>query len=341
MRYRGIVYDVGTEFSHGRSTRTDFDPAVVRREIEIIRDDLHCNAIRVCGHDLARLGETAEYALAQGLTVWFSPILIDATQDETLRYLAEGSRVAEVLRRQNDDIVFVAGNELSFYMKGILPGEDVYSRIGSFISVRGQLRHLLSGRRWPGRALNAFLSRAVATVRGEFGGSITYGSGPWERADWRLFDIVGVNYYRDAGNAKKYRKGLARYYAHGKPVAITEFGCCTYEGADDRGAVGWAIVDTSKERQSVRGGFVRSEETQSRYLSELLTLFMEEPIDAAFVFQVASYNLPTSDDPAFDLDMASYGIVTVLPDARHGTRYPEMPWEPKLSFQAVADLYTG
>ncbi len=341
MRYRGIVYDVGTEFPNGRSTRTDLDPAVVRREIEIIRDDLHCNAIRVCGHDLARLRETAEYALAQGLTVWFSPILIDATQDETLRYLAEGSRVAEVLRRQNDDIVFVVGNELSFYMKGILPGEDVYSRIGSFISVRGQLRHLLSGRRWPGRALNAFLSRAVATVRGEFGGSITYGSGPWERADWRLFDIVGVNYYRDAGNAKTYRKGLARYCAHGKPVAVTEFGCCTYEGADDRGAVGWAIIDTSRERRSVRGGFVRSEETQSRYLSELLALFTEEPIDAAFVFQFASYNLPADDDPAFDLDMASYGIVTVLPDGRHGTRYPAMPWEPKLSFQAVADRYTG
>ena len=292
MRHRGIVYDVGTEFPNGRSTRTDFDPAVVRREIGIIGDDLHCTAVRVCGHDPARLGEAAGYALEQGLAVWFSPLLIDATQDETLRYLAECSRVAEELRRQYPGIVFVVGNELSFYMKGILPGEDVHSRIGSFISVRGQLRHLLSGRRWPGGALNAFLSRAVATVRSEFGGSITYGSGPWERADWRLFDIVGVNYYRDAGNAKTYRKGLARYYAHGKPVAVTEFGCCTYEGADDRGAVGWAIIDTSRERRSVRDGFARSEGTQSRYLSELLTLFMEEPIDAAFVFQFARLQPP-------------------------------------------------
>ncbi|HIH03019.1 MAG TPA: hypothetical protein HA263_03915 [Methanoregulaceae archaeon] len=226
-------------------------------------------------------------------------------------------------------------------MKGILPGDAEYARVRSFVSGRGPLRYFITWGRWPGSRLDPFLARAAATVRSKFGGRITCGSGPWEHVDWRQFDLVSVNNYRDAGNTRTYRRGLARHYAHGKPVAITEFGCCTYQGTDEKGAAGWAIVDTSRERRSVRGGFVRSEETQSRYLSELLTLFMEEPIDAAFVFQVASYSFPTSDDPAFDLDMASYGIVTVQPDARHGTRYPEMPWEPKLSFQAVADRYTG
>ncbi len=190
-----------------------------------------------------------------------------------------------------------------------------------------------------GRALNAFLSKAVASVPDRFGGRITYGSDPWETVDWGLFDIVSVNYYRDAGNAKTNRPGLARYYAHSKPVAVTEFGCCTYEGADRKGAAGWNIVDTSGDRRSIRGRFVRSEETQSRYLSELLTLFMEEPIEAAFVFQFASDNLPADDDPGSDLDLASYGIVKVLPEGREGTRYPGMPWEPKVSFQTVADLY--
>ncbi|MEN6343588.1 MAG: abortive infection protein [Methanospirillum sp.] len=340
MQYKGVVYDIGTEFSPGRSTRSSFDPTVVRREIEIIGSDLHCTAIRLCGGDLARLRETAEYALMQGLTVWFSPLLIDANPDETLRYLSECSRVAEELRRQYPEIVFVVGNELSFFMKGILPGDDEYARIRSFVSGRGLLRHLVTRGRWPGSKLNPFLSKAAATVRNEFDGRITYGSGPWEHVDWQLFDLVSVNYYRDAGNARKYRKGLAQYYTYGKPVAITEFGCCTYKGAGEKGAAGWNIIDTARARRSIRGRVVRSEETQSRYLSDLLSLFMREPIAAAFVFQFAGYNLPTDDDPEFDLDMASYGIVKVLPEGREGVCYPGMPWEPKLSFQTVADLYT-
>ncbi len=184
MRYKGIVYDVGTKFSYGRSTRSNFDPAVVRREIEIIRDDLHCTAIRVFGRDPVRLREAAEYALAQGLTVWFSPLLVDAAPDETLRYLAECSRTAEELRRQYPEIVFVVGNELSFFMKGLLPGDNEYARIRSFVSGRGLLRHFITRRRWPGSKLNPFLARAAETVRNEFGGPITYGSGPWELVDW-------------------------------------------------------------------------------------------------------------------------------------------------------------
>jgi hypothetical protein len=39
--------------------------------------------------------------------------------------------------------------------------------------------------------------------------------------------------------------------------------------------------------------------------------------------------------------MASYSIVKSYEDGRHGTTYPDMPWEPKESFQAVADYYAS
>ncbi len=91
VRYRGIVYDVGTEFANGRSTRTSLDPAVVHRELEIIRDDLHCTVIRSCGRGPVRLRETADYALRHGLAVLFSPFLVDVVLEKTLRYLAECS----------------------------------------------------------------------------------------------------------------------------------------------------------------------------------------------------------------------------------------------------------
>jgi len=339
MYYKGITYDVGTIFAGGRSTRDEFDPAVMCREIEIIKNDLHCNAVRVCGQDTARLKTTAEYALSQGLIVWFSPLLVEATEEETLTYLAECSEIAEELRQRFPHMLFVVGGELSFHMKGIVKGEDLYARIHNFASPRGLLWHMLTGGRWPGRRLNAFLAKTVAVVRKRFHGQVTYASGPWEKVDWQLFDLVSVNYYRNAQNAKRYRQGLQRYFKHGKLVAITEFGCCTYEGAEAKGATGWGIVDTSSIPRKIKDGFQRSEDTQAQYLRELLDIFRQEPVEGSFVFNFAVYNLPTDENPTFDLDMASYGVVKVLPAGEKGITYPDMRWEPKKAFQIVAEQY--
>ena len=99
-----------------------------------------------------------------------------------------------------------------------------------------------------------------------------------------------------AQNAKWYRQGLQQYGKHGKPVAITEFGCCTYQRAEAKGAAGWGIIDTSSTRRTVKEGFRRSEDTQAQYLGELLDLFQQEPIEGSFVFNFASYNLPSDED---------------------------------------------
>ncbi len=39
------------------------------------------------------------------------------------------------------------------------------------------------------------------------------------------------------------------------------------------------------------------------------------------------------------LDMASYGLVKSYADGKRGVTYPEMTWEPKESFRAVAERY--
>jgi hypothetical protein len=54
MRARGINYDTGF-FNAGTSTHEPFDPEVVRREMRVIRDDLHCTAVRITGGDPDRL----------------------------------------------------------------------------------------------------------------------------------------------------------------------------------------------------------------------------------------------------------------------------------------------
>ena len=46
--------------------RVRFEPQVVERELAIIRDDLHCNAIQVVDGDLGRLEQAARYAAELG-----------------------------------------------------------------------------------------------------------------------------------------------------------------------------------------------------------------------------------------------------------------------------------
>lgn len=76
MRTAGINYDTG--FVLGENSRPDFDAAAVEREMHVIADDLHCNAVRVSGSDPARLEVAARAAVRArppglGLTVRHRP----------------------------------------------------------------------------------------------------------------------------------------------------------------------------------------------------------------------------------------------------------------------------
>jgi hypothetical protein len=61
MRTLGINYDTGLVLDGG-STRTTFDEATVRRELEIIAGDLHATAVRVTGDRVDRLELAARHA---------------------------------------------------------------------------------------------------------------------------------------------------------------------------------------------------------------------------------------------------------------------------------------
>lgn len=44
MRFNGVCYDVGRSMM-GQDWRPDFDLGQVRRELEIVQGDLHCNSV--------------------------------------------------------------------------------------------------------------------------------------------------------------------------------------------------------------------------------------------------------------------------------------------------------
>lgn len=312
-------------------------PLIVQREIEIIKNDLHCNAIRVSGQNLERLVLAAKVALGQGLEVWFSPSLADRTEAEALKVLAECAQAAEELRRQTPQIVFVAGVELSAFMRGFLEGETAMQRLGTLINPLRLIKSTILKGSFQ-KKLNGFLSKSTTLIRERFHGKIAYASGPWEAVDWSPFDFVGVDYYRDAMNKKVYEKNLRAYFKHGKPVVITEFGCCAYQGAADRGGYGWVIVDWSKTPPQLKRKFFRDEAGQAGYLLELLEIFEAENVEGAFVFTFVSPSYPYDQNPLYDLDMASYSLVKTYKDQR-GLRYQDMPWEPKEAFIKLGDYY--
>jgi hypothetical protein len=337
MRWKGINYDTGVVSIGDRLSREIFDPLQVRREMEVIARDLKCNAVRISGGDPARIALAAEEALAQGLTVWFAPFPTTMTADELIPYFTACAQAAEALRRPPSHVVFVLGCEISLYNRGFIPGATMQERLQAMMkpalltSQSASPEELL-------RRFNAFLAQAVAAVRERFAGPVTYASGAWEQVDWSLFDIVSIDAYRDAANKDAYREQLRAYSVHGRPVVVTEFGCCTYQGAQDRGGLGWAIVDRSAQPPRLTEAVVRDERVQVEYLAESLDIFEEEQVEGAFWFTFASYIYPWNHDPRHDLDSAAYGVVRIL-DGATGEQYPRMPWEPKLAFYALAERY--
>jgi hypothetical protein len=336
MRGKGITYDTGFIYG-GPSTHEPFVPEVVRREMRIIREDLHCTAVRVTGGDPARLEIAASHAIEAGLEVWFSPFTFDLTTDELLHVLADCAERAERLRRQPADVVFVTGAELTLFTKGFLPGDTLAERL-ALLAQPHRLREVASE---VPAGLNDFLGSAVSAVRNRFSGKVTYASLPSERVDWAPFDFVSTDAYKSIEVADRYTAGIRALVAHGEPVAITEFGCTTHRGAADLGARGMFIVEWDGPTAiRLNGDYVRDEAEQAAYLRELLNIFTAEGVDTAFWCTFAAYNLPHRSDPHEDLDMASYGVVKVL-ENRFGDTYPDMPWEPKLAFAALADYYRG
>ena len=157
---------------------------------------------------------------------------------------------------------------------------------------------------------------------------------------------MSVDLYRSAEIADSSPSSSPRACAASSPRASRSpspsSAAATYRGAGDRGAHGLEIVEYRRHAGPVRlnGEYVRDEAGQAAYLRELLEVFDADGVDSAFVFIFALYDHPhrPDGDPRDDLDLASYGIVKVFDD-RYGDTYPDMPWEPKAAFAALAGHY--
>src|SRR5262249_12396792 len=93
-------------------------------------------------------------------------------------------------------------------------------------------------------------------------------------------------------------------------------------------------------RERLNGDYVRDEAMQARELAETLTILEAAGVDGAFVAEFVTASATFSAKPRYDLDMNAFSLVKTYPRGK-GMTYPDMPWEPKQSFRAVADFYAG
>ncbi|MFH8408831.1 hypothetical protein ACH4FX_29145 [Streptomyces sp. NPDC018019] len=310
MRARGINYDTGF-LPAEQCSRKVFCSGSVRDDMATIADALHCDAVRISGGDPERLSIAAGHAAAAGLEVWFAPFPVDLAPGELLPFFADCAERAEAVRRAGAEVVFVAGCEMSAFCQGFLPGAAYSDRLETMATADREWWMSLGPVQ---ERLNTFLAEVAALVRTRFGGRITYAAGPWESVDWGPFDFVGVDAYRAAYNADRFRSEIRGHLAHGKPVAVTEFGTCAYRGAGERGGMAWQPPADAQP----------DEGEQVRYFTGLLDVFEEEGVDTALWFTFAGFD-KTGDD-----DISSYGVVRMLDATR---------WRPKRVFRTMAGRY--
>ncbi|WP_330172708.1 abortive infection protein [Streptomyces sp. NBC_01498] len=321
--WKGVDYDTGTNYSGGAAPPPPYPDDVVRSHMALIRDELHANSVTVLGTDIDRLAAYAGFAAEAGLHVWLQPRLIEGDPEATVAQLGAAAEAAERLRQRHGEVDLNVGCELTIFGSGMVPGDTFVERSAK----------LALPEWWPrlpefSERLDVLLARAVEVARARFGGRLTYGGALWERVDWSGFDFVGQNYYRMAYNSEHYVDGLRAHLDHGKPLLITEFGCCTFEGAAAAGPTGYDIVDRSADPPVLNGDYVRSEREQADCLTELLDLYETHGVHGAYVYEFAAAK-PYSPVPARDLDMASFGLLKSVDGG----------WEPKESFRAVAERY--
>jgi hypothetical protein len=365
LRYRAVGYDTGSDYHidctptgtanqlcvPSASSRTDddlgqpisrqnWDSSQVAADFAALRDQLHCNAVMVFGSNNDRIIEASTYALRAGLTVVIEPRVVDFPQSLFLANLADLAPRAEALRQRYRTVILSLGLEFGLFAPGMVAGDTWIERLPGYI-VGSRQQNFYDN-------LNAFLSSLRSVVRPSFAGPITYASTMVENGgpngdgvnglDWSAFDIVGVDdyyggqldYANQATGSATYASQLLTLTRWNKPIAVCEYGCRSFLGAD--------VAGPSVFVEALPVGTVRSEQTQSDNIAQTVTIHEQQQLFWSSTYQFIDTQFPYSTLPGLDQDTKSYGIVKVVRD-QYSDPASRFHWEPKLAFGALSGFF--
>lgn len=333
---RGINYNIGIQYIAGGYEPIRPSLQEMRADLKAIQQGLHCNAIRIYGDDLDRILECTQIAFDLGLEVWASPRKIDLEASDTVEYVRSCAQELQRVNSRDRKMTFILGCELTIDLHGLVPGRSIHDRLRRIFNPLSFAMTAFGVCPGYNEKLEELLTDSVRSAREVFSGPITYAAGTWENVPPSLFDLTSVNLYRDHRNERSYVSTVRKLTSGTKSVAITEFGCGAFQGAERLGAGSYRIVSRRGDQAVIPSGYKRDEGVQADYLRDLLAVFAEHGVYAAFPFEFIDRNSRHSEDPARDLDMASFGLVKIVENRKGEGR---SAWVPKKAFHELASIY--
>jgi hypothetical protein len=80
------------------------------------------------------------------------------------------------------------GAEFVLFVPGIVPGANALERVHNLPTGRFDAERMQ-------RRLTAFIADTARIGRSAFAGRLSYAAAEDDLVDWRLFDVVGIDYY--------------------------------------------------------------------------------------------------------------------------------------------------
>ncbi|MCA9858352.1 MAG: hypothetical protein KC438_01450 [Thermomicrobiales bacterium] len=325
----GLYYDLGAELMRGELTRPAEHETYFRDELTAIRDQLHSPSVALYGSVPDQLVAGLEIAADLGFDIRLQTRLNYQPEAEMVDRLAFVAENAERARQQGVPIVVDVGCEYLVFSGDLVEGESAAEKLEVLLSEDADYTELLGN-------LAAMLGNLATTARSTFGGQVTYSDTPMDPSIWEPFDIIGIDHYLSSDTASTYVETIDNLAGSGKPVWVNEFGCATWDGAAELGGMAWDVVDYETDPPQIQDGIVRDEAEQAQAILDTLSLIEQSQAERAYLNEFIAPGSPRSDDPRYDFDLLSYGIVAAWgPDGDQPydtTGY----WEPKVAFDELA-----
>jgi hypothetical protein len=256
VKYKGIIYFAGPmpDWRYIRPPQKD----KMEDELDTIRNELGCNAIRITGDGSAgdNLIECGKIAIEKGFDrVYINPRYLGQNLESTHKKIVEFAPEVKSLREMSTAVVYMFGSEISIEQTGMVEGPNWFARMASISKYLNRIQS----------KLRPFINNVISALEDSYGYELAYASGQWEHelglVPWEntAFESVMSNVYLQEYYgwteqwAMNFLQGMKRY---GKPVHTSEFGCFSYVGAGKYGGAGSIYMDNKPEDQKEQADYI-------------------------------------------------------------------------------------